>query len=128
MSLGEARLPSRLPLLSLSQGCDHDADQARPNTGILCATAPCLDIDIEDPDAAAAVEALVRERYEERGTICVRLIQPTLPAMSRRNDGCASSTTAPGSLMMTVGQLAQRRWAGGRLTSSAATELSPLRG
>ncbi|MBR0733491.1 DUF3631 domain-containing protein [Bradyrhizobium japonicum] len=42
------------------------------NTGILCATVPCLDIDIEDPDAADAVEAIVRERFEERGAICVR--------------------------------------------------------
>jgi hypothetical protein len=45
---------------------------ANTNTGILCATEPCLDIDIEDPDAAEAVEALVRDRFEERGTICVR--------------------------------------------------------
>jgi hypothetical protein len=45
---------------------------ANTNTGVLCATEPCLDIDIEDPDAAEAVEALVRERFEEHGTICVR--------------------------------------------------------
>ena len=45
---------------------------ADTNTGILCETEPCLDIDIEDPDAAAAVEALVRERFEEHGAICVR--------------------------------------------------------
>ncbi|UQD71543.1 DUF3631 domain-containing protein [Bradyrhizobium japonicum] len=42
------------------------------NTGILCATVPCLDIDIEDADAANAVEAVVREQFEERGAICVR--------------------------------------------------------
>jgi hypothetical protein len=45
---------------------------ADTNTGILCASEPCLDIDIEDPDAAAAVEDLVRERFEEHGAICVR--------------------------------------------------------
>jgi hypothetical protein len=45
---------------------------ADTNTGILCATEPCLDIDIEDPEAAEAVEALVRQRYEEHGAICVR--------------------------------------------------------
>src|SRR6516164_8148410 len=45
---------------------------ADTNTGILCATEPCLDIDIEDPDAAEAVEALVREGFEEHGNICVR--------------------------------------------------------
>jgi hypothetical protein len=45
---------------------------ADTNTGILCASEPCLDIDIEDPDAAAAVEALVRERFGEHGAIRVR--------------------------------------------------------
>jgi hypothetical protein len=45
---------------------------ANTNTGILCASEPCLDIDIEDPHAAAAVEDLVRERFGEHGAICVR--------------------------------------------------------
>jgi hypothetical protein len=45
---------------------------ADTNTGILCATEPCLDIDIEDPEAAEAVEELVRERFGEHGAIRVR--------------------------------------------------------
>ncbi|MGV7215025.1 DUF3631 domain-containing protein [Bradyrhizobium sp. UFLA05-112] len=49
---------------------------ADTNTGILCVSEPCLDIDIEDPDAAAAVEDLVRERFGEHGTICVRFGRP----------------------------------------------------
>ena len=42
------------------------------NTGILTRTAPALDIDILDPEAATAVENLVRERFEERGLVLVR--------------------------------------------------------
>src|SRR6516162_129246 len=43
------------------------------NTGVLCATVPCVDIDILNPEAAEAAEALIRERYEERGYILVRI-------------------------------------------------------
>ena len=42
------------------------------NTGILTARAPTLDIDILDPEAAAAVEALAKERFEESGFMPVR--------------------------------------------------------
>jgi hypothetical protein len=42
------------------------------NTGLLTALAPAIDFDITNPEAAAAVERLVRERYEERGYILVR--------------------------------------------------------
>jgi RecA-family ATPase len=43
------------------------------NTGLLTRTMPTLDIDILNPDAAVAVEDLVRERFEERGYILVRI-------------------------------------------------------
>jgi hypothetical protein len=43
-----------------------------PSTGILTRRTPCLDADILDPDAAEAVERLVRERYEELGVFLVR--------------------------------------------------------
>ena len=42
------------------------------NTGILTRLTPTLDIDILDPDAAAAVERLVRDRFEDKGRILVR--------------------------------------------------------
>jgi hypothetical protein len=42
------------------------------NTGILARLAPALDIDICDPEAAAAIEALARERFEESGYFLVR--------------------------------------------------------
>jgi hypothetical protein len=48
---------------------------AETNTGILTARTPALDIDILDPDAAAAIEDLVRDRFGERGAILVRFGQ-----------------------------------------------------
>jgi len=47
------------------------------NTGILTALTPCLDIDINYPDAAEAVEDLVSDRYEsDRGYVLVRFGRP----------------------------------------------------
>ena len=45
---------------------DHES------TGILTARTPAFDIDILDPEAAQAVEDLVHERFDERGTVMVR--------------------------------------------------------
>ena len=45
---------------------------AAENTGVLTKFSPALDIDILDPDAAEAVERLVRDRYEEKGALMVR--------------------------------------------------------
>jgi hypothetical protein len=42
------------------------------STGILTRRTPCLDADILDPEAADAVERLVRERYDELGTFLAR--------------------------------------------------------
>jgi hypothetical protein len=42
------------------------------STGILTARTPTLDIDILDPEAATAIEELVRERFEERGDVLTR--------------------------------------------------------
>jgi len=49
---------------------------AATNTGILTRTTPALDIDILDPEAAKAVEALARERFEERGYVLTRVGKP----------------------------------------------------
>jgi hypothetical protein len=45
---------------------------AAENTGVLTRLTPTLDLDILDPDAADAVEDLVRNRFGERGRILVR--------------------------------------------------------
>jgi RecA-family ATPase len=56
------------------------------NTGILCRLTPCLDIDVLNPDAAEAVEAMVRERFDERGYILVRIGLPPKCAIPLRTD------------------------------------------
>jgi hypothetical protein len=42
------------------------------NTGVITTRTPTFDIDILDPDAARAVEDLVREYFEEKGVILTR--------------------------------------------------------
>jgi hypothetical protein len=56
------------------------------NTGILTQLTPTLDIDITNPEAAEAVEALARERFEERGLVLVRIGQTPKRAILLRTD------------------------------------------
>lgn len=57
------------------------------NTGVLTRTMPALDIDIMSHAAAEAVEDLVRERFEERGYILVRIGQaPKRAIVFRTNE------------------------------------------
>jgi hypothetical protein len=43
------------------------------NNGLLTRPMPTFDIDITNPEAAVAIEELVRERFEERGYILIRI-------------------------------------------------------
>ena len=56
------------------------------NTGILTRTVPAIDIDLMHPEAAAAVEALVREHFGERGLILVRFGKAPKRAILLRTD------------------------------------------
>jgi AAA domain/Bifunctional DNA primase/polymerase, N-terminal len=56
------------------------------NTGILTQLTPTLDIDIINPEAAEAVEALARERFEERGFVLIRTGQAPKRAILLRTD------------------------------------------
>jgi hypothetical protein len=56
------------------------------NTGILTRTIPTIDIDIMHPDAAAAIEALAREHFEEHGNILVRFGKAPKRAILLRTD------------------------------------------
>jgi hypothetical protein len=56
------------------------------NTGILTSTNPTIDVDITNPNAADAVEALAREHFEERGRIMVRFGQAPKRAILLRTD------------------------------------------
>jgi hypothetical protein len=56
------------------------------NTGILTQLTPTLDIDITNPEAAKAVEALARERFEERGFVLIRTGQAPKRAILLRTN------------------------------------------
>src|SRR5262245_49064117 len=57
------------------------------NTGFLTRLVPVLDIDVTNPEAAAAIEDLVRERYEaDRGVVLVRIGKPPKRCIPFRTD------------------------------------------
>ena len=56
------------------------------NTGILTRFAPALDIDICNEAAVIAIEEAVRARFEERGTVPVRIGEPPKRAILFRTD------------------------------------------
>jgi hypothetical protein len=56
------------------------------NTGILTQLTPTLDIDITNPEAAEAVDALARERFEERGFVLIRTGQAPKRAILLRTN------------------------------------------
>ena len=56
------------------------------NSGILCKRTPAIDADLTNPDAAAAVEALAREHFEERGAVLVRIGKAPKRAILLRTD------------------------------------------
>jgi AAA domain/Bifunctional DNA primase/polymerase, N-terminal len=63
----------------------RDFQYAR-STGLLTRSMPVFDIDILNAEASEAVEALVRERFEERGCILVRIGRPPKRAIPFRTD------------------------------------------
>ena len=56
------------------------------NTGALTRLMPTIDIDIKNPEAAAAIEDLARERFEERGYFLVRIGEAPKRAIVLRTD------------------------------------------
>jgi hypothetical protein len=56
------------------------------STGVLTRATPTIDIDILNPAAAEAIEALAQERFEERGYVLIRIGQPPKRAILLRTD------------------------------------------
>jgi Bifunctional DNA primase/polymerase, N-terminal len=56
------------------------------STGLLTRTTPAIDVDIMHPEAAAAVEVLAREHFEERGSVLVRFGRAPKRAILFRTD------------------------------------------
>src|SRR5262249_17474173 len=67
---------------------DDWADQYESalSTGLLCRFTPTIDVDIQNQEAAEAIEALARERFEDRGYFLVRIGQPPKRAVPLRTD------------------------------------------
>jgi primase-like protein/bifunctional DNA primase/polymerase-like protein len=57
-----------------------------PNTGLLTRTTPTIDIDIAHPEAAIAVEEMVRGRLDGRGPVLVRFGRAPRRAIPLRTD------------------------------------------
>jgi hypothetical protein len=76
------------------------------NTGILTARVPVLDLDILDPEAAAAVEALAKQRFEEIGYVPIRFGSFPKRAIPFRTDTTFPKITVP--LIAPDGSLGQR--------------------
>jgi hypothetical protein len=64
------------------------------NTGILTRLVPVLDIDILHEEAAEAVEALARDRFEEGGPVLVRIGRAPKRAIPFRTDAPFKKITA----------------------------------
>jgi hypothetical protein len=64
------------------------------NTGILCRLCPTLDIDLLDPDAAEAVEQLVKDRFGEHGRVLPRVGKPPKRAIVFRTQKPLAKITA----------------------------------
>src|SRR5262245_9967300 len=64
------------------------------NTGVLTKFTPALDIDILNQEAAEAVEALARERFEEHGDVLVRVGRAPKRAILLRTDEPFGKITA----------------------------------
>jgi hypothetical protein len=56
------------------------------NTGVLTKITPAFDVDVMHPEAARAIEELVRDRFEERGYILTRIGKPPKRAIMFRTD------------------------------------------
>ena len=60
--------------------------QSAGNTGVLCKFVPGLDLDVTLLEAAEALEALVREHFEEHGHVLVRIGKPPKRLIPLRTD------------------------------------------
>src|SRR5262245_52889452 len=54
------------------------------NTGVLTRVTPCIDVDVLNEPAAIAAEESIRERFEDRGYVLVRIGKPPKRAIPFR--------------------------------------------
>jgi hypothetical protein len=84
--IGKAPIPKRWEQIIINEETIHGGANDGPNTGMRAATAPGLDIDILDEQAAQIVEATARLYLEDKGEILVRIGLPPKRAILLRAD------------------------------------------
>jgi AAA domain/Bifunctional DNA primase/polymerase, N-terminal len=84
--IGKAPIPKKWEQIIINEELIHGWANAGPNTGMRAATAPVLDIDILDEQAAHIVEATARLYLEDKGEILVRIGLPPKRAILLRTD------------------------------------------
>jgi Bifunctional DNA primase/polymerase, N-terminal len=84
--IGKAPIPKKWEQIIINEEMIHGWANAGPNTGMRAATAPVLDIDILDEQAAQIVEATARLYLEDKGKILVRIGLPPKRAILLSTD------------------------------------------
>ena len=84
--IGKAPIPKKWEQIIINEEMIYGWANAGPNTGMRAATAPVLDIDILDEQAAQIVEATARLYLEDKGEILVRIGLPPKRAILLRTD------------------------------------------
>jgi hypothetical protein len=84
--VGKAPIPKKWEQIIIDAEMIHGWADAGPNTGMRAATAPVLDIDILDEQAAQIVEATARLYLEDKGPILVRIGLPPKRAILLRTE------------------------------------------
>jgi len=84
--IGKAPIPKKWEQIIINEQTIHGWANAGPNTGMRAATAPVLDIDILDEQAAQIVEATARLYLEDKGEILVRIGLPPKRAILLSTD------------------------------------------
>jgi hypothetical protein len=79
------------------------------NTGLLTKYTPAIDIDILNPEAAEAAEALVRERFEERGLALINQPGGACPLFELSNGHLAAGKRFPQKALYLRGPHSPRR-------------------
>ena len=84
--IGKAPIPKKWEQIVINEEMIHGWVNAGPNTGMRAATAPVLDIDILDEQAAQIVEATARLYLEDKGEILIRIGRPPKRAILLSTD------------------------------------------
>lgn len=84
--VGKKPVPEEWQKKTTATDTEIDTWSGYKNTGLITRLMPALDVDIYNPEAAQAVEELVRERFRARGKVLVRIGEEPKRAIPFRTD------------------------------------------